>query len=487
MKDRTWTIGSLPDCDICIDIPTVSGRHCRLTQRGQTFILEDLGSTNGTFLAGEPINGPRDVCRGDEISLGRSTLLPWPDLSSITVGRLADNDVVIPLDTVSGHHARLERQGNRVFLVDLDSTNGTALNDPFNKISRAAVQPSDVVFFGTHQVAAAELLAELPKELTLLEHRCLTTRLEASTPADLGMAFSPLVSKGATAQLRPSRLGASPPSYSWALGAALGVAGVLAVVVVSWAIRAGPKDKDTDAGAGQTKPQNTKPQPPSQIPPPPIPPPEFDEQLVRKAERGVYMLCIRTGPGVFFIRSTAWAILPRALVCPTDVLKHWEGVLKKGDKLDDCIVVCNSSKTLRILKHSPAGGEGVFLSLALPEAVAEAVPFEPQAVSAFVPEPGLKLAVLVAAGPDSAPGQPNDDPATISRRLVYLKIDRIQRDAQQAPLALYCTAAEDPGPATAAPVFDGAGHVVGCIESATKTEARVVPLGRLPALWQDRP
>ena len=134
MKERTWTIGSLPDCDIRVDSPVVSGRHCRLTQRGQTFLLEDLASTNGTFAAGERIDRPRSVRRGEKITLGLKLPMPWPNLSTITVGRLPDNDVVIPLDMVSGHHARLEREGNRVFLVDLDSRNGTVLNDPVKKI-----------------------------------------------------------------------------------------------------------------------------------------------------------------------------------------------------------------------------------------------------------------------------------------------------------------------------------------------------------------
>ena len=138
MKERTWTIGSLPDCDIRVDSPTVSGRHCRLTPAGQTFVLEDLASTNGTFVAGERIDSPREVRRGEAITLGQNTPMPWPNLCSITVGRLPDNDVVVPLDMVSGHHARLEREGNRVFLVDLESRNGTSLNDPLKKITRRA-------------------------------------------------------------------------------------------------------------------------------------------------------------------------------------------------------------------------------------------------------------------------------------------------------------------------------------------------------------
>jgi hypothetical protein len=45
-----------------------------------------------------------------------------------TLGRLPGNDVVIDLDTVSGHHAKIEFRGGDFFIVDLRSTNGTYVN-----------------------------------------------------------------------------------------------------------------------------------------------------------------------------------------------------------------------------------------------------------------------------------------------------------------------------------------------------------------------
>ncbi len=159
----SWTIGTAPDCDIQVDSSTVSGRHCRLTQRGDSYLLEDLQSTNGTFLRDEPITGPRMVRRGEPVMLGQDTPLPWPVVPvSISVGRSPDNDVVIPYDAVSSHHACVQRDANGITLVDLDSTNGTAINDPEKKISRAPLKASDFVFLGTHRVAAADLVAALP-------------------------------------------------------------------------------------------------------------------------------------------------------------------------------------------------------------------------------------------------------------------------------------------------------------------------------------
>jgi hypothetical protein len=74
----TWIIGADSDCDIVIDQATVSGRHCRLTLERDGYWLEDLGSTNGTFVNGERLVARRTVSRSDRITLGQSTPLPWP-------------------------------------------------------------------------------------------------------------------------------------------------------------------------------------------------------------------------------------------------------------------------------------------------------------------------------------------------------------------------------------------------------------------------
>ena len=106
MAERSWVIGNAVDCDICVEGRTVSARHCRIIERGESFLLEDLQSTNGTYVAGERITGPRIVRRGDPVTLGQKIALPWPPIIvSITVGRLPDNDLMIPLETVSAHHA----------------------------------------------------------------------------------------------------------------------------------------------------------------------------------------------------------------------------------------------------------------------------------------------------------------------------------------------------------------------------------------------
>lgn len=85
-NEERWIIGARADCDIVVDEPEVSGRHCRLTQIAGAYTLEDLGSTNGTFVHGSRITGPTPVDRSDDIRLGVNQPMPWPE-HSIEVGR----------------------------------------------------------------------------------------------------------------------------------------------------------------------------------------------------------------------------------------------------------------------------------------------------------------------------------------------------------------------------------------------------------------
>ncbi len=159
-------IGRDPGVDLTIPSPAVSRRHARLVREGNGYVLEDLGSSNGTYLNDQKITGRRALKAGDQIRLGQAVTLTFqaprvvesaatvvraaplgtaqtmigemPDISqiearppqlivtiageeprthtltseSLTIGRLDGNDIVIPSQLVSRHHARLERVKN---------------------------------------------------------------------------------------------------------------------------------------------------------------------------------------------------------------------------------------------------------------------------------------------------------------------------------------------------------------------------------------
>jgi uncharacterized protein len=73
-----YLIGSDPECDIVVGEPHVSSRHCRLTYDRGGYLLEDLGSTNGTYVNGVRISEVTFVTKGERVTLGRSVPLPWP-------------------------------------------------------------------------------------------------------------------------------------------------------------------------------------------------------------------------------------------------------------------------------------------------------------------------------------------------------------------------------------------------------------------------
>ncbi len=66
-----WTVGRSQENDVAINDPNVSRRHARLTRSDNGFIVEDLGSTNGTLLDGAPIDRER-IESGDELTFGQS-------------------------------------------------------------------------------------------------------------------------------------------------------------------------------------------------------------------------------------------------------------------------------------------------------------------------------------------------------------------------------------------------------------------------------
>ena len=67
-----WTVGRSQESDIVISDPNVSRKHARIFRADNGFVVEDLGSTNGTLLDGAPIDRER-IEGGDELTFGQST------------------------------------------------------------------------------------------------------------------------------------------------------------------------------------------------------------------------------------------------------------------------------------------------------------------------------------------------------------------------------------------------------------------------------
>jgi hypothetical protein len=71
--DDELVIGRDSDCDVALSDDSVSRRHARLVSRDGAWIIQDLGSTNGTLLNGEPV-GRCELRPGDRLQLGTQLL-----------------------------------------------------------------------------------------------------------------------------------------------------------------------------------------------------------------------------------------------------------------------------------------------------------------------------------------------------------------------------------------------------------------------------
>jgi hypothetical protein len=65
-------LGRGEQADIRLEDSFASASHARLVPQGGVIVLEDLGSTNGTYLNGEPLRGPQPLHVGDRIRIGDS-------------------------------------------------------------------------------------------------------------------------------------------------------------------------------------------------------------------------------------------------------------------------------------------------------------------------------------------------------------------------------------------------------------------------------
>jgi ABC transport system ATP-binding/permease protein len=153
------SVGRDAACDIMISERTVSGLHVQIARQGNQFVLihphpKRHSTLNGLLYQGRKIRGDEmfrktlehgDIFRiGDEdgsfVTLtyrdgrkeAQEELPPMHpiklDSPEITIGRYADNTVVLPHPQVSGHHARLTREGGSYRIHDLNSTNHVYVN-----------------------------------------------------------------------------------------------------------------------------------------------------------------------------------------------------------------------------------------------------------------------------------------------------------------------------------------------------------------------
>ena len=177
-------IGRDPSVDLVIKDADVSARHASLVPGDGGFAIEDLGSTNGTFVNGQRVAAPQELAPGDLIQLGGTVLeVRHPPSASPAVGltrvkqipalpvlvflagqlqgtklqagaqlvvgrELGAADVILDRDeAVSRRHAAFSPAGGGLTIQDMGSTNGTLVNGR-RLTGTAALETGDRVEIG---------------------------------------------------------------------------------------------------------------------------------------------------------------------------------------------------------------------------------------------------------------------------------------------------------------------------------------------------
>jgi len=192
VEGATATIGRSTSNDICVPDRHVSRQHAVITYRDGIFMINDLNSANGTFVNDAPISEPFPLFSGDVIrlfepilnfsaateeegrmaedsghlitsayhtGLGQLIITSGPQegqtipllLKTVTIGRATTNatwEIGLQDPSVSRPHARMEYTDEHWVVYDLDSSNGTRVNDtPINGTGKALAD-GDALSFG---------------------------------------------------------------------------------------------------------------------------------------------------------------------------------------------------------------------------------------------------------------------------------------------------------------------------------------------------
>ncbi|MER5969424.1 FHA domain-containing protein [Streptomyces sp. NPDC002055] len=243
---RSYHVGRDPSSDIVLSDARVSWHHAVLRPSAGHWMLEDTGSTNGTYANGErvrqsgvgpgtvirfgsPADGPRAVLSGlprprpyerpPAVSHPSATntfrrptsVRPLSPERTVRIGRAAGNDLVVADLSVSRHHAELRATGvdGGHEIVDLGSHNGTYLNG--QRVLRALVGPGDIIGIGhsAFSLAGDELQEFVDTGEVSLAVQDLTVRVDRGRRTLLDDVSFPVGEKCLLAVVGPSGAGKS--------------------------------------------------------------------------------------------------------------------------------------------------------------------------------------------------------------------------------------------------------------------------------------
>jgi pSer/pThr/pTyr-binding forkhead associated (FHA) protein len=212
------TVGRATDNTLVLPTNTVNDYHAKLIQHDNRLFLQDIKSTYGCFVNGKKVKY-KELKSGDVITVGNVhfdildvedpslaatqtlkpfTLAPGTDWRLVSdnswlsgkifelkegatvLGRGKDCDIVIPGTHLSRHHAQLVRQGKGLLLRDLDSANGSFINE-IRIEGDTVVKAGDRLRFDVYSFRVYGP-AEVQPEIVIPMTRQMTAQTEISAP-----------------------------------------------------------------------------------------------------------------------------------------------------------------------------------------------------------------------------------------------------------------------------------------------------------------
>lgn len=117
LEQRSMIAGRHASCDIHLPDRQISRKHARIYHTSEGFFIEDLGSKNGTYVNGEPIEQPQRLSDGDVLQIGLAYRLSF-------VG--AEGTVPLTYDAEQAFTLRLDETKKQVWI------GGKVLNPPLS-------------------------------------------------------------------------------------------------------------------------------------------------------------------------------------------------------------------------------------------------------------------------------------------------------------------------------------------------------------------
>jgi hypothetical protein len=196
MTKERYTIGRLPDNDVRIDNPAVSGHHSLIINILNDSFLEDLNSTNGTYVNGKLIK-KHALQHGDVITIGHHQLRFSDEQASETEQDEFEKTMVIPSSQQNpAQLAKAEAAAD----VAVEAASSQAADVAVEAASSQAadVEAASSQAAGVAQVAAAVMLD--PDEAAALEDEMQTDKADDEPVANEPVAAEPVAAEPVAAE-----------------------------------------------------------------------------------------------------------------------------------------------------------------------------------------------------------------------------------------------------------------------------------------------